>query len=87
MPAANQALPPDALRDGIVVCRGGLEPLVADELRALDISVKKVRTRAIDIETDLGGFYRANMGLRSALNVLLPIRSFNARNYELLYYQ
>ena len=87
MPAANQALPPEALRDGIVVCRGGLEPVVADELRALNISVKKVRTRAIDIETDLGGFYRANMGLRSALNVLLPIRSFNARNYDLLYYQ
>jgi len=27
------------------------------------------------------------MGLRSALNILRPIRSFNARNYDLLYYQ
>jgi putative N6-adenine-specific DNA methylase len=87
MPAAHEALPPDAPRAGIVVCRGGLEPVVADELRALGIDIRKVRTRAIDIETDLAGFYRANMALRSALNVLLPIRSFNARNYDLLYYQ
>ena len=87
MPAAHKSLPPSALRAGIVVCRGGLEPVVADELRELDIEVKAIRKRAIDIETDLAGIYRANMALRSALNVLLPIRSFNARNYDLLYYQ
>jgi putative N6-adenine-specific DNA methylase len=74
-------------QDGIVICRGGLEQVVADELRALDIEVTAIRKRAIDIATDLGGFYRANMGLRSALNVLKPIRSFNARNYDMLYYQ
>lgn len=72
---------------GIVICRGGLEQVVADELRALDIEVVAIRKRAIDIATDLGGFYRANMGLRSALNVLKPIRTFNARNYDMLYYQ
>ena len=60
---------------------------MADELRELDIEVVEVRKRAVEIVTDLGGFYRANMGLRSALNVLRPIRSFNARNYDLLYYQ
>ena len=87
MPAESESLSPNALRPGIVVCRGGLEPVVADELRALGIGVKAVRKRAIDIETDLGGIYRANMALRGALNVLLPIRSFNARNYDLLYYQ
>ena len=74
-------------QDGIVICRGGLEQVVADELRALDIEVVAIRKRAIDISTDLGGFYRANMGLRSALNVLKPIRTFNARNYDMLYYQ
>ena len=76
--------PPQA---GIVICRGGLEQVVADELKALAIEVVAVRKRAIDISTDLAGFYRANMGLRSALNVLRPIRTFNARNYDLLYYQ
>ena len=79
--------PPTALAPGIVICRGGLEEVVAEELKALDIGVVAVRKRTIDITTDLAGFYRANMGLRSALNVLRPIRSFNARNYDMLYYQ
>lgn len=86
MPAPKPA--PDLTRlSGYVLCRGGLEPVVAQELRDLDIEVVEVRKRAVEIVTDLGGFYRANMGLRSALNVLRPIRSFNARNYDLLYYQ
>ena len=87
MPAEAKTLPPDAPRPGIVVCRGGLEPVAADELRALGIRVVAIRKRAIDIETDLAGLYRANMALRSALNVLVPLRSFNARSYDLLYYQ
>lgn len=57
------------------------------ELRELEIEVVARRKRAVEIVTNLAGFYRANMGLRSALNVLRPIRSFNARNYDLLYYQ
>jgi putative N6-adenine-specific DNA methylase len=87
MPAESQPLSADAARPGIVVCRGGLEEVVAAELKALGIRVLGVRKRAVDIETDLGGIYRANMALRCALNVLVPIRSFNARNYDLLYYQ
>ena len=79
--------PPTSLEPGIVICRGGLEQVVAEELKALDIGVVAVRKRTIDITTDLAGFYRANMGLRSALNVLRPIRTFNARNYDMLYYQ
>ena len=78
---------PTESQPGIVICRGGLEQVVADELKSLDIEVVKVRKRAIDINTDAAGIYRANMGLRSALNVLRPIRSFNARNYDMLYYQ
>jgi len=87
MPAVNPDPRPDELRFATVVCRGGLEPVVAGELRENGITVRGTRTRAVDIETDLAGIYRANMGLRSALNVLLPIRTFNARNYDLLYYQ
>ncbi len=86
MPAPTA--PPDPERlPGFVLCRGGLEGVVAEELRDLEIAVVEKRKRAVEIETDLAGFYRANMGLRSALNVLRPIRSFNARNYDLLYYQ
>ena len=86
MPAPSPAPDPNRL-PGFVLCRGGLEPVVAAELKDLDIEVVDVRKRAVEIATDLAGFYRANMGLRSALNVLRPIRSFNARNYDLLYYQ
>ena len=60
---------------------------MAQELQDLEIEVVETRKRAVEIVTNLAGFYRANMGLRSALNVLRPIRSFNARNYDLLYYQ
>lgn len=86
MPAPQTPADPHRL-PGIVVCRRGLEPVVEAELRELGIEVAAVRNRAIDIVTSLGGFYRANMGLRSALNVLRPIRTFNARTYDLLYYQ
>ncbi len=86
MPAPTT--PPDPERlPGFVLCRGGLEEVVAQELRDLEIEVVETRKRAVEIVTNLAGFYRANMGLRSALNVLRPIRSFNARNYDLLYYQ
>lgn len=87
MPAETPDLQSGDLRPAMIVCRGGLEPVVADELGELGITVRGKRTRAVDIETDLAGIYRANMGLRSALNVLLPVRTFNARNYDLLYYQ
>lgn len=71
----------------IVTCRGGLEAVVADELRSLGITVAATRRRAVLAQTDAAGVYRANMGLRCALGVLRPLRTFNARNYDLLYYQ
>ena len=86
MPAPAPPPDPDRL-PGFVLCRGGLEEVVAGELRDLDIEVIAVRKRAVEIVTNQAGFYRANMGLRCALNVLRPIRSFNARSYDLLYYQ
>ena len=86
MPAPTPAPDPDRLA-GFVLCRGGLEEVLVKELRELEIEVVARRKRAVEIVTNLAGFYRANMGLRSALNVLRPIRSFNARNYDLLYYQ
>ena len=86
MPDPTPAPDPNRLT-GFVLCRGGLEQVVARELSDLGIEVVEVGNRVVEIVTDLAGFYRANMGLRSALNVLRPIRSFNARNYDLLYYQ
>lgn len=71
----------------VATCRTGLEKVVAAELKALGLAVVEIARRAVHFEADQGGIYRANMALRCALNVLLPIRSFNARNYDMLYYQ
>lgn len=73
--------------EGLITCRAGLEQIVAQELKSLDVKVVKVGKRAVFFETDLAGIYRANMGLHSAISVLLPLRTFNARNYDMLYYQ
>ncbi len=74
-------------QNGLVTCRAGLERVIADELKELAIEVTRIGTRAVFFRTDRAGVYRANMGLRSALSVLLPIRRFNARNYDMLYFQ
>jgi len=79
--------PPEPPREGLVVCREGLEKIVARELKLLGIEVLGLGTRAVHFRTDKAGIYRANMGLRSGLNVVLPLRTFNARNYEMLYFQ
>ena len=82
--------PPSAANvdlEGLVTCRAGLERVVADELRELGITVDRPGRRAVFFRTDKAGVYRANMALRSAIAVLLPIRTFNARNYDMLYYQ
>lgn len=78
---------PDDIHEALVTCRGGLEEVVAGELRALNLEVAEVNRRAVRFKTDLGGIYRANMALRCGLNVLVPLRTFNARNYDMLYYQ
>jgi putative N6-adenine-specific DNA methylase len=73
--------------EALVPCRAGLERVVAAELEGLGINAPRIGRRAVFFVTDWAGIYRANMGLRSALNVLIPLRTFNARNYDMLYYQ
>lgn len=72
---------------GLVTCRAGLERVLAAELTALRLEVDRIGRRAVFFRSDKAGVYRANMALRSGLAVLLPIRTFNARNYDMLYYQ
>lgn len=75
------------LIEGLVTCRAGLEKVVAAELKDLEISVTRLGKRSVFFETDLAGFYRCNMGLHTGIQVLRPLRTFNARNYDMLYYQ
>jgi len=68
-------------------CRAGLEPVVEAELKAWGLEIAFVGTRMVAFRGEEEDFYRANMGLRSALSVLKPLRRFKARNTDMLYFQ
>jgi putative N6-adenine-specific DNA methylase len=62
----------------------GLEPVLADELRALGATSVRELKRAVSFDGDIRMLYRANYELRTALRILVPIHSFpayNERNY------
>ncbi|WP_269542781.1 THUMP domain-containing class I SAM-dependent RNA methyltransferase [Cerasicoccus fimbriatus] len=68
-------------------CRAGLEPVVEAELKAWGLEIAFVGNRMVAFRGSEEDFYKANMGLRAALSVLKPIRRFNAKNTDMLYYQ
>ncbi|MCB0570313.1 MAG: class I SAM-dependent RNA methyltransferase [Phaeodactylibacter sp.] len=63
----------------------GLEGVLAEELRQLGALQIEPLIRAVAFEGDKRLLYRANLELRTALRVLLPIRSFRVRNEAGLY--
>ncbi|MCY7330828.1 MAG: THUMP domain-containing protein [Saprospiraceae bacterium] len=63
----------------------GLEPVLAEELRALGATNIQTIKRAISFDGDARLLYRANYELRTALRILLPIYSFPAHNEKSLY--
>jgi putative N6-adenine-specific DNA methylase len=63
----------------------GLEQLLVEELRVLGAEKIEAHNRAVSFEGDLALMYRANLCLRTALKVLLPINKFKARNEDQLY--
>jgi 23S rRNA (guanine2445-N2)-methyltransferase / 23S rRNA (guanine2069-N7)-methyltransferase len=63
----------------------GLEPLVADELRALGAKEVKEARGGASFEGDRATAYRACLWLRTANRVLLPLARFPARDAESLY--
>lgn len=69
----------------IATCKIGLEALVADELRSLDIEVESV----LDARVIFSGSYldmaRACLWLRTAERVLMIVREFKAVTFEELY--
>jgi putative N6-adenine-specific DNA methylase len=74
-------------RDCVATCRPGLEGVLLQEIEALGGQGAVRRKRAVEFHTDTAGLYRMNMALRTALHVLVPLRHFNARDYDLLYFQ
>lgn len=63
----------------------GLEKVLAEEL--LRLGAKDIRThnRAVAFTGDLGFMYKANLCLRTALRILVPITDFPVRNEQDLY--
>ena len=63
----------------------GLEEVLSKELEALGATNIRLRKRAVEFEGDKKLLYRANLELRTAIRVLVPIREFNARGEDQLY--
>ena len=63
----------------------GLEEVLAKELRQLGaMNIKPVK-RGVTFEGDLGFLYKANLWLRTALRILVPIGNFKVRNEDEIY--
>ncbi|RIJ41952.1 THUMP domain-containing class I SAM-dependent RNA methyltransferase [Pontibacter oryzae] len=65
----------------------GLEEVLAQELRDLDMEFVKVGNRAVSCSGNLRQLYEANLWCRTAIRILRPIRNFKARNEKELYDQ
>lgn len=63
----------------------GLEPFLAEELKALGAQDLVIGARVVTCFGDKELLYRANYELRTALRVLIPIHNFRARDPEMLY--
>lgn len=63
----------------------GLEKILARELENFGVSEYKISNRAIELECSMEMIYRLNIGLRTALKILMPIKVFKFRNENQLY--
>lgn len=65
----------------------GLEEILAKELQNLGASQITQENRAVTFHGDKRLLYRANLEIRTALKILVPIHSFTARDDDTLYAQ
>ena len=63
----------------------GLEPILATELHQAGAEAVEELTRAVSFEGDREWIYRANLELRTALRILVPLHSFSCTNEKQLY--
>ncbi len=63
----------------------GFEEILAKELEAIGATDIEVRTRAVYFKGDLKTIYRANLELRTAIRILVPVIKFHAFNQKQLY--
>lgn len=65
----------------------GLEDILATELKKLGARDVETHNRAVSFTGDKGFMYKANLCLRTALRILVPIHSFHLRTEQDLYNQ
>ena len=63
----------------------GLEEVLAEEIKALGATDVKTLTRAVSFSGDNEMLYKANYWLRTALKILVPIKTFSAFNDKEFY--
>ena len=63
----------------------GFEEILARELQILGAQNIEIGTRVVTFKGDKGFMYKANLGLRTALKILKPIKTFKAHNDKALY--
>lgn len=69
----------------VVKTQQGLEPLLAAELELLGATNIEQHKRAVSFDGDKALMYKANLCLRTALRILIPIHKFEAVNEQELY--
>ena len=65
----------------------GLEPVLVEELKSMGAENAHPGKRAVFFEGDMEILYRANLELRTALRILVPISEFKVRNEDDLYHK
>jgi putative N6-adenine-specific DNA methylase len=63
----------------------GLEEVLSTELQRLGAKDVQIHNRAVSFTGDKGFMYKANLCLRTALRILVPIESFKVRDEKSLY--
>ncbi len=63
----------------------GLEKILANELASLGAKDIEIRRRAVSFKGNQELSYRANLELRTALDILIPIATFEAEDENILY--
>ncbi len=63
----------------------GFEPVLARELRNLGAQNIIEGVRNVKFKGDLGFMYKANLALRTAIRILVPIHTFTLNNQDDLY--
>ena len=66
-------------------CMYGFEGVLARELRNLGARSVKEGVRNVSFTGDKGFMYKANLALRTAIRILVPVKTFKVRNEDELY--